>query len=443
MQSIFIPLSFFVVIVYTFRIYNRNPLILVLGSLFFIEMIWQFISIIWIDCGAYISEQLRYSYYTGASIRYTLLIMPFACLFPYLLDRNLKRKKITTVRLKFGSAKGISKRNLYILCLLAIGYLLTNVLISGAIPLFSHINYSRFYDQYSVLPFARIIYDYFLPFISVILGGMAGEARKNNKETKTYFIAMGMILVLQLLLNCKFYGLYDYILQFVLGFFVFQYDLSKHTKFRLPIKAILIGLLGVGILLYISYTKYSYSEINPFQYLLDRVFALQNHTFWGIDKLHHEGLFTSDAIGFVNELFSGFLSFDISRLNPNYGIARVMYMVSADTYARDMLSSGYLFAGSYLTVILSYVGYSFAFISSFILAFIVSKLCANLYGAILTKNYFVVFVYFYILKRYYEFFRVGNFAMILNWKFLVLYLFLFLMYIVSLRSNRNSRKGRF
>ena len=70
MQAISIPIVIFLIIIYLYKIWRKNPIIIFIGSVFFIEMIWQIVSIIWIDGGAYISEELRYSYYTGASIRF-------------------------------------------------------------------------------------------------------------------------------------------------------------------------------------------------------------------------------------------------------------------------------------------------------------------------------------------------------------------------------------
>lgn len=390
-------------------------------------MIWQIVSIVWLDGGAYISEELRYSYFTGASIRFFILLLPFAILYPYFLYKELNKRKYTNLVDQRARRKKLSDNDIYFIVLLVVIYTLLDILISGKVPLFSGMNYSTYYSSYSKLPLISTIYSYLFPFFAVLLGVFTGKNRQNKK--KKYILLFILIIFVQLLLNNKFYGLYDYVLYYLMGYLVFFYFNKKNNK--LPIKYIILALCGVGILLYVCYSKYSKTMINPIQYLLDRIFSLQNHTFWGIDKLWHDDVLHMDWNGFVSELFSGFNEFDISRLNPNYGIARVMYMVTTDTYANDMLSTGYLFAGNYLTVILSYVGYIPAFLGSFIMAYVVSKLSISLYKNLLKQNYIILFFVFFVFRRFFEFFRVGNIAMILNWKFLIIYLFLFFYYVMT------------
>ena len=294
-------------------------------------------------------------------------------------------------------------------------------------------NYSSFYATYSKLPLASTIHNYLFPFFALMLGLLTGK--NTDKKNKNGYIGTFLILIgIQLLLNNKFYGLYDYVLHFIMGYAAFLVYNKKNNK--LPIKYIVLALVGVGVILYLCYSKYSQNMLNPFQYLLDRIFSLQNHTFWGIDRLWTIGEIHADWNGFTNELFSGLSSFELSRLNPDYGIARVMYLVTADTYASDMISTGYLFAGSYLTIILSYVGYIPAFLMSFVMAFIVSKLSIIIYRYIRTQSYFMLFFAFFVFRRFYEYFRVGNIGMILNWKLIIVYLILFVFGMRKIRMRR-------
>ncbi|MGN1277742.1 MAG: DUF6418 domain-containing protein [Floccifex sp.] len=436
MQAITIPITIFFIIIYLFQIWKRNPKILFIGSVFFIEMIWQIVSIVWLDGGAYISEELRYSYFTGASIRFVILLLPFAILYPYFLNKELNKRKYINLEDQRIRGKHLSENDIYIIILLIVMYSLLDILISGKVPLFSRINYSAFYSSYSKLPLTSTIHNYLLPFFAVLLGVFTGRNRQNKKKYR-FLVLFVLIICIQLLLNNKFYGLYDYVLHFLMGYSIFL--LFSRRKNKLPIKYIILALCGFGILLYICYSKYSKSMLNPIQYLLDRIFSLQNHTFWGIDRLWQIGEMSTDWNGFIGELLSGFSEFEVSRLDSNFGIARVMYFVTASTYARDMLSTGYLFAGSYLTIILSYVGYIPAFISSFIMAYVISKLSVSLYKNILQQKYIMLFFVFFVFRRFFEYFRVGNIAMILNWKFLIIYCFLFAYYVL-LNYRKHERK---
>lgn len=432
MQAISIPISIFLIIIYLYKIWNKNPTILFIGSLFFIEMIWQIVSIVWIDGGAYISEQLRYSYYTGASFRFCVLILPFAILYPYFLDKELSRRKYANIEHKINKRKYFRESDLYIIIFLIVVYILIDIIISGKIPLLKGGNYSSFYASYSKLPLSSVIHNYFFPFICLLLGVLTGE-NKFNKKRKNFIILFIIIIFIQILLNNKFYGLYDYTLHYLTGYFALVIFSKKNKK--LPIKYIVVVLAIVGLLLYLCYTKYSKTMINPMQFLLDRIFALQNHTFWGIDRLWITKNLSVDWNGFGKELISGFSELGLSRLNSNYGIARVMYLVTTNKYASDMISTGYLFAGSYITVMLSYIGYIPAFLMSIIFAFVVAKISINLYKCIKTKNYIMLYFVFFVFRRFYEYFRVGNIGMILNWKFLFIYMIL-LLYSFNVRVKR-------
>lgn len=435
MKAITIPITFFLIIIYLFQIWKKNPKILFIGSVFFIEMIWQIVSIVWIDGGAYISEELRYSYFTGASIRFLLLILPFLVFYPYFLNKELSKKKIK--KLTQNNIKSKDNRIFFVIIFI-IGYLLLDLIISQHVPLFMGINYTKYYSQYSRLPLASTIHSYILPFICLLLGILSGQKKRLNRSFIKYLVAFAFILIIQLLLNNKFYGLYDYVLHYVTGYFCYIIFTKAKMK-KLPIKYILLTLIGVGILLYLSYNKYSKTMDNPIQYLLDRLFALQNHTFWGMDRLWQAGELSIDWSGFCDEVLYGFTKLETSRLDPNFGIARVMYYVTSNAYATNMLSTGYLFAGSYLTIIMSYIGYIPAFIGSFIMAYIVSKLSVSLYKNILSQNYFILYFVFFIYRRFFEYFRVGNIVMILNWKLLIIYLFLLAYYVLSMHRKHERR----
>ena len=141
MQAITIPLTFLLIIIYMYRIWRKNPTVILLGAVFFIEMIWQLISIVWIEGGAYISEELRYSYFTGASIRFFLLILPFALLYPYFLNKELKENDNCYFKKKISGIKHLSERDIFIITMLLIMYSLIDILISGNIPLFTRMWY--------------------------------------------------------------------------------------------------------------------------------------------------------------------------------------------------------------------------------------------------------------------------------------------------------------
>ena len=70
------------------------------GILLIVLITWGTLSIIWIDSGIYITEQLRDSYTTGAALRYISLMLPFALVFPHTLEKKILREKYKTVKLE-------------------------------------------------------------------------------------------------------------------------------------------------------------------------------------------------------------------------------------------------------------------------------------------------------------------------------------------------------
>ena len=189
----------------------------------------------------------------------------------------------------------------------------------------------------------------------------------------------------------------------------------------------------LGILLGICYKQYARLNTDPFAALLNRIFSLQSHTFWGIDLLAHEGKLTFNIDWICKEILAGISG--VSSTNADYGIGRVMYLVTKSTYAYDMLRSGVLFAGSFLTVSLSYAGYIFTFIYSFIMGYFVASVCAIFYTYLNGKDSVMLFLCFVLYRRMYEYFRVGSLSIIMSWKMIILFVLIFGVTKVSLKNR--------
>ena len=109
MVAITIPLAILGLIIYSYWIWNKCSLAFPFTIIFLIEIAWGTLSIIWIDSGIYITEQLRDSYTTGAAIRYILLMLPFALVFPHALEKKILKKSYKTVKLEI---PGVSLENI-------------------------------------------------------------------------------------------------------------------------------------------------------------------------------------------------------------------------------------------------------------------------------------------------------------------------------------------
>ena len=423
MVAVTIPLAILGLIIYAYWIWNKCSLAFPFTIIFLIEIAWGILSIIWIDSGIYITEQLRDSYTTGAAIRYILLMLPFALVFPYTLQKKILRKQYKTVKFEI---PGVSLDSIiWNLCLISVGYIFLDLMISGIPLLSSSVNKIDYYTKFSKLPLASTLHNFIMPFAMLLSGIRFSRSMRKSKEYYKSLAVAGSIMVIQILMDNKFYGLYDYAIWFsipVIGTYI-KKKIDEKRVAKIPFKYIFITLVILGILLGICYKQYARLNTDPFAALLNRIFSLQSHTFWGIDLLAQKGKLSFDFDWICKEVLAGISG--TSLTNGDFGIGRVMYLVTKSTYAYDMLRSGVQFAGSFLTVSLSYAGYIVTFAYSFIIGYITASICAVFYTYLKGKDLVMLFFCFLLYRRMYEYFRVGNLSIILSWKMVILFIILF------------------
>ena len=76
MAYLFILIAIIGIFFYMKKLVKGKSLLLSFGLIFLVEIIWMFLSIIYIDGGTHIAEQGKDSYFTGASIRLFLIYIP-------------------------------------------------------------------------------------------------------------------------------------------------------------------------------------------------------------------------------------------------------------------------------------------------------------------------------------------------------------------------------
>lgn len=422
--AITIPATLLLLYAYVMWIFKKCSYAFPFALIFIIEIIWGVISIVWIDHGVYISEQLRYSHYTGAAFRYIVLIAPFAIIAPWMTDKLIRkdmRKPRRVMAFKF--TKFPFRKIIWIIGVISIVYMFADILIAGS-PLFhQNITKGNFYSTYSVLPLTGTIHDYVFPVFTLYCGLCWSKKTDKGKRFNKYLVAFFAVICYQILLKNKFYGLYDYFVWFLIPILLVNVEKLAKKK-RIPTKYIAIGLICISFFLFICYNQYSTATYvqgkTAIQYLLDRIFSLQSHTFWGVDYNVQQGTADFDLDIIISEILGGLSG--VSMIDPDYGIAKIMYSVTASTYADDMISTGFLFAGNFATVSLSYSGYILTFLFSIALGYIVAHISFALYKYILNSDPIGLFLTFWIYRRFYEFYRVGTLSMILSWKMIIVYL---------------------
>lgn len=392
--------------------------------IFIIEISWGLLSIGWIDSGTYISEQYRNSYFIGALFDYLLLMAPFAYIFPKYLQKLLIKNQHRDVRF----FKKINWGNvIWWGSVIVVIYLFVDLVISG-IPLINpQLSKVGYYTKWSILPFAGKFHAILLPFI-ILLCGI--KLAKSKRKSKTFIRALGLtisIFLLQILLDYKFFGLYDYLIWLFIPIISFYWNRPLHNTQRKFVnrplrntqrKFVNIGIVGGVIFLIICYLKYSRIYTDPFNILLSRIFSLQSHTFWGVDLLVKQGEMGFNIHTLLEEISAGFAG--VPLVTSDYGVGRIMYAVTRETTANDLISTGILFSSNFITVALSYSGYLLTFIYSGCFG-LVSAYLTSIFGYYLNKKkYVMLFLSFFIYLRIYEYFRVGALSIILSWKFILL-----------------------
>lgn len=437
--AITIPATLLLLYGYVMWISRKCTYALPFTIVFLIEIIWGTISIVWIDHGVYISEQLRYSHFTGAALRYIILIAPFAIIFPWLTNKLIKKdvsnpKKITSFKLGNPSR---TNQMIWIVGLACVIYLLTDIAVSGSPLLHNEITKGNFYSLYSKFPLTETIHNYIIPVFSIFCGFNYAKKSRKGKSVNKYLLVFLAIILYQVLLSNKFYGLYDYVVWFLIPVILENIGIFKQKR-KIPIKYIALTLVGVSVFLYICYNKYTSTAYirggNALQYLLDRIFALQSHTFWGVDYNVQQGTAGLNFDTLFSEIINGFLG--VSIINSDFGIAKIMYSVTSSSYADDMISSGFLFSGSFATVALSYSGYVITFIFSILLGYIMANISFALYKYLRNFDVIGLFFVFWIYRRFYEFYRVGTLSMVLSWKMIIIYVFVIGLMLYSRGSKR-------
>lgn len=387
--------------------------------LFLVYYFWCFASIVYIDNGTYIGEQNNYSHYTGASFRFIIITLPFFIGAPIFFSRNIKNKNLIHSKLIFFKIKTSQLSLISLLFSLSLcGYLILDEIISG-IPLLSkEITQFNFYSHYSKLPLAEFLSGLFLGYMLLVCGVFFVEQKKI--KYKLLFLSVYFLAILyRLLLGEKFYPFLLYTIEFFIPTLILNFDVSYKSIVSIlkkNAKWIKRMILFVLILLVIVYYKYSQEQSatygDPLNHLISRIFALQSHTYWGFDNYLMNNKAGFDLGRSINEVTSGFQGVD--KLDPSYGLARIMYIVSPQSIVDMYLSKSTRFYGGYWTIAIGCFGYLLTSVYSLFMAVLFSFISSILYSTIKNKEFLIMFIAFNAYFNFFKYFNEGDFIFLLS-----------------------------
>ncbi len=428
----------FSVLLYTSFLLKNKSLTMSIGLCLFVELIWALLSIAYLDTGnVYIYETGNTSFHTGALFRMVLLFSPLIVLIS-----NKNSGKISEVYKQhvFFKKKNIDQCIHYILIfsLLVILYCIVDMFISG-IPLFSskigRINYSTF----SKLPFATKINGE-VTFYGVIIAGIANYMRDNKKNKYLAKIVFTMTIFHRILMEYKYQGLYNIIYSFFLPYILIFLDKKNYHVFSIK-TALKVSLIGLSLVFLCLFT---YSNVNKNfdakELLFNRIFALQSHTFWEMDKIMciDQNNLSGNDEDLNNELNAVYNN--LGELDKNSGIINVMYKVSNPTTVNANLENGVRWSGNYVTVGINTIGYYGTFFMSFILGMILLFDFKMFYVSINNFEFISLYLSQSFMWDLLDFFRIGNWSIILNFKTIIVFLGLVFIYINKRKIYKNKKR---
>lgn len=290
MSLLYVFSCFLIVLLVIALIISLNKSTIIVFFPFFFGIVLAIISTLYLETGVYIFEQNRFSYATGATIRllfYVVIMLGAFNIINLIFGRYLNSLEII---LKEDSQPNLATKSGSLFCIffsaLILSILYANVLISGNVPLFSEGYISRFdYLQTTYL------WKFISPLgstsstVPILLGFAIFKTSdfKIRSLINTLFFLYTLYIVL---IGHKFggivYGGYYFLLPSLL-----RYVVRNGLIYSRKLIAWTMMLTAVSFsIVYYHYSKYElvYQFGGPFKFILYRIFALQAHTWWGIDN---------------------------------------------------------------------------------------------------------------------------------------------------------------
>ena len=327
------------------RMYKDTPYALMPVASIAIVLVWQGVSVAYLETGAYSPELMLTTYWTGATYRYVLAIVSFLLAYWLVFRLMVSRPWIESHQ---GNAQSMNHAErfaapLIFACLIGILVLLWYAP-RGAID-----SRSKFLVDNPA--FLRNLLLGYQPYLTLVLGYATGVTSKSRTRMLGYASLLLMLLVLYLYGN-KFSAVVE-------TFFFFSFPFLALLKFR-PIDrelfgwtmrrqaalagAVLMLAVTAGVLRQVQYVQNSDAESAGPGYLAERVFVLQGGIWWNTDNQAIHGTYQPGLKEFA----------DFVRNENYYADSSLMYLMTRSigydlTYKIFMIDDS-LFTGTFPSI---------------------------------------------------------------------------------------------
>jgi hypothetical protein len=310
-------IGIFVVLV--LLMYKGTPYALMPVASIALVLVWQGVSVAYLETGAYSPELMLATYWTGATLRYVLAIVSFLLAYWAVFRLIVSRSWIKAHQ---GNALSLTNAErfaapLIFACLIGILVLLCYAP-RGAID-----SRSKFLVENPV--FLRDLLLGYQPYLTLVLGYATGITSKPRTSLLGYVSLLLMLSVLYLYGN-KFSAVVETFFFFFLPFLAllkfrpFDRSLFGWTMRRQVAAACAVLILAVfaGVLRQVQYLRDSGADSAGTQYLAERVFILQGGVWWNTDNQAIHGTYQP-----------GFKEFaDFARKENYYADSSLMYLMT-------------------------------------------------------------------------------------------------------------------
>lgn len=267
------------------RVFRDNAYTLMPIASITLVLLWQGISVAYLEKGVYSPELMITTYATGATVRYFFAVCSFLLAYWLTFRRVVPQGWVVQLNAESGrtEAAARSAKLMIAVCALLIGILLWYA------PRGSIDSRSKFLVENPVY-LRDTLLDY-LPFIALVLGFASGVARTPKVRGFAYSIFLLMLVMLVMYGN-KFSAITEefflYCTPYVALARAYPFDrrvLGLTVKRQvLLVTAFLLVAIGIGIVKQIRYLDATHSANGGTGYLAQRVFVLQGGIFWKTDN---------------------------------------------------------------------------------------------------------------------------------------------------------------
>ena len=272
---------FFLYVLFGIYIYKNFFRAFLIFFPFYFSYFWVAVSCAYLEFGVYISEQESYSFATGRTLRLVTYVFIFLCVAICLFQANKNIYLRNYVPMFFLHSQFLVNFA-FILMSTILFLLFCGLLIYGSPPV-QGITRFQYWAQHP-FPFLWKL-QILLSQMTFFLGAVCAQS-DNGIKFKSAVIVFSTV-VLNVLYGDKFSTNMVALTNFAISFFLIKFIVFRQKPVLSHVLSIcLVSIFFFSLLIYWFYANvHGIDSYDIPRYVLDRIFALQGHTWWGIDAL--------------------------------------------------------------------------------------------------------------------------------------------------------------